>query len=93
MKSLKPSGKSYVCTHVFDRIKPVLLVSRPNGSWCFLCGDMHDENGSSYRVVGASHLLEYDPTLYDLPLLDAEEEAERESVGSSWLKTRIDPDS
>lgn len=38
-----PHQKAYVYPHVFDDSIPVLLVSRPEGDWCFLCGVVHSD--------------------------------------------------
>lgn len=84
--------KSYVCTHVFEGSRPVLLVSRPGGDWCFLCGGEHPEDASSYRVVGIGHLFEKDPTLISLEDLPPDWEAEREEVGKPWIRTRCEYD-
>ena len=50
--------KAYVCVHVGDHVKPILLVSWADGDWSFLCGDLHPQNSSAYRVVGIGHLLD-----------------------------------
>ena len=55
--------KSYVCIHVFDRSRPVLYVTRPDGDWCALCGDDHPDDANSYRVVGIGHVIDFDPTV------------------------------
>lgn len=83
--------KAYVCTHVYDDVAPVLLVSRPEGDWCFLCGAVHDDNGAAYRVVGIGHLFERDRSLSNLRDLPADWEAERADLQSSWLRTPISP--
>jgi hypothetical protein len=82
--------KSYVCIHIFNGTAPVLLVSRADGDWCFLCGANHKDDPSEYRVVGMGHELVKDPTL--LPLLDLppEWEAERRSVNDQWIRLPID---
>jgi len=84
--------KAYVCTHVFEKNAPVTLVSRPEGDWCFLCGEMHDDSAYAYQVVGIDHLFEMDATLESVRDLQPNHEAEREAVGARWLRTRIDPD-
>lgn len=84
--------KSYLCVHVFEGSRPVLLVSRPDGDWCFLCGEGHPENASSYRVVGIGYVFENDPSLSSLRDLAPDWEAERETVGKPWIRTRIEPD-
>lgn len=81
-----------MCIHVFDKTAPVKLVSRADGSWCFLCGELHDDDASAYRVVGIEHLFEMDPTLESIRDLQADQEAEREGIGSIWLRTRVEPD-
>lgn len=92
ISSLAKNQKSYACIHVYEQKRPVLLVSRPNGSWCFLCGFEHADSADDYKVVGAGHVIEHDKTLLTVPNLDEEEEAERESVKGPWIKTKIDPD-
>ncbi len=84
--------KAYVCIHVFTRERPVLLVSRPEGQWCLLCGDEHDDDASAYRVVGIGHLLERDPSINAVLDLPPEWDAERSADGQPWLRQPI-PDS
>lgn len=79
----------FVCTHVFQRSRPIILVSRPEGDWCFLCGDMHQDNASAYRSVGLSHILEADPTVSDVLDLPRDWEAERATINDSWVRTPI----
>ena len=79
--------KAYVCNHVFDHSRPVLLVSRGDGDWCFLCGGKHLQDASAYKVVGIGHVLESDSSLRELNDLPAEWEAERTEVGQDWVRT------
>ena len=79
-------AKSYVCTHVFYGTRPVLLVTRPEGDWCFLCGGEHAQAAGDYRVVGTGHVLDDDPTLVDVADLRVDEEAERAAVGGPWTR-------
>ena len=51
--------KAYVCVHVFEGARPVLLVSCPGGDWCFLCREAHQQSAADFKVVGIGHLLEY----------------------------------
>jgi hypothetical protein len=76
----------YLCSHVFENTRPVLLVSRADGDWQFLCGGEHDKEVPS--VVGFNHLLEKDPTLAELRDLPDEWEAERAGPGLPWRITR-----
>lgn len=83
--------KAYVCIHVFEGVKPVLLVSRPEGDWCFLCGEEHPDDPSSYRVVGIAHLFEHDSSLGVLRDLPPDWEAEREAINKPWIRTNCLP--
>jgi len=38
--------KTYVCLHVFDGVRPVFYVTRPDGDWCALCGADHPDDAS-----------------------------------------------
>jgi hypothetical protein len=84
---LPDETKSYVCIHVFDRIRPVLYVTRPNGDWCALCGGDHPDDASSFRVVGIGHVIDYDPSVAEVLDLRPNQEAEREAVGEPWLRS------
>lgn len=89
---IDPAQKAYVCTHVFDGTAPVRLVSRPEGDWCFLCGEIHEQTGSAYRVVGIGHVLAKDLSLTGLQDLAPDWEAERVEPGLPWIRTPIAPD-
>lgn len=87
MNSITPEHlKSYVCVHVFDGARPVLYVTRPDGDWCFLCGEDHPEAASQFRVVGMGHVLKQDATLAAVMDLGVDEEAERTTVGAEWTR-------
>ncbi len=81
--------KAYVCIDVFENKKPVLLVSRADADWCFLCGDEHPEDASYYKVVGIGHVLEQDISLEALLDLAPEQEAERVAPGQPWIRTDL----
>lgn len=79
-----------VCTHIFERTRPALYVSRADGDWVVLCGDRHPDDPDQYRVVGIGHLLSDDPQLQEVLDLSPGEEAERETCDSAWLRTWAD---
>lgn len=85
-------AKAYVCIHVFEGTAPVTLVTRPEGDWCFLCGQVHDDRAESYRVVGIGHVVDNDPSLSALGDLEPGWEAERNEPSGAWIRTRIEPD-
>lgn len=84
--------KSYVCNHVFDQTRPILLVSRPDGDWCFLCGESHPQDASAYKVAGIGHVLDQDPSLLQLSDLPPNWGAERKGVGEEWVRSQFDPE-
>jgi hypothetical protein len=90
MNGLRYHQKAYVCTHVLERSRPVLLVSRPDGDWCLLCGE-YDHGDEDYHVVGIGHIIEDDPSIEEAVAdLQPEWDAERSSVHAPWIRTPID---
>lgn len=79
---------SYVCSHIFQDTRPILLVAREEGDWMFLCGEPHDE-GEQYHLVGINHLLDRDRSLREILALPDNFEAERATVGGAWRRTPI----
>jgi hypothetical protein len=80
---------AFICNHIFENTKPILLVCHnADGDWQFLCGGTH-AFGEKPKVVGIVHLLERDPTLKNLVDMPVDYEAERESIGSKWIITKI----
>ncbi len=80
----------YCCGHLFRRERPVRLVERQGGDWQFLCGETdHSDPDEPYHVsIGV--LLDMDPSLDEIADLPAEWEAERQELGSVWIRTRND---
>jgi len=78
----------YVCEHVFEGNRPVLLVVHEGSDWQFLCGSPHEEDAIP-RVVGLNHILSADFTIADVLDLPIDWEAERVSTGDVWVRTRI----
>lgn len=79
----------FICSHIFENTKPILLVSHEDDDWQFLCGGEHDENEKP-KVVGIGHLLERDPSLLELADLPRDCEAERRTVDEKWSITRCE---
>jgi hypothetical protein len=84
-----PNHKAYVCICVFREEKGVLLVSRPDGDWCFLCGGEHADEASAFRVLGIGHLLNTDNTLHQVLDLQPDEEAERSAPEAPWVRSPV----
>ena len=81
--------KAYACTHVFDGERPALYVTRAGGAWSVLCGELHPDEASSYRVVGIGHLVDRDARLAEVLDLAPEEEAERDDADAPWLRSQL----
>jgi len=75
----------YVCPHVFRAERPVLLVSRADGDWQFLCGGRH-EYGETPHHIGVGHLVARDHTLEQVADLAVDGEAERLSIEHPWVR-------
>jgi len=79
---------AFICQHVFDAERPVLLVVHDaDGDWQLLCGDRHGEDVRP-RVVGLDHLLRRDPGLAEVMDLKVGWEAERSDSKSAWRPSR-----
>ena len=80
----------YICSHVSNQERPILLVSHADGDWQFLCGAFHDIDELP-KVVGVGHLVGRDSTLIELACLPLGEEAERLSVEHPWVWSSAQP--
>lgn len=81
-----PHAPAFVCSHVFNAERPILLVSHEtDGDWQFLCGGDHGE-GEKPRVIGVGHLVERDASLATLSELPPGWEAERSAPDAPWEK-------
>jgi hypothetical protein len=83
-----PEIPAFVCSHVFGASKPILMVSREDGDWQFLCGGQHPALETP-RVVGLNHLLERDETLAGVLDLPENYTAERKSPLEDWVRVAI----
>ena len=79
---------AYVCEHVFDGSRPVLLVAHEGGDWQFLCGGSHGPKEIP-RIVGVNHVLEADPSIRDVLNLPIDWEAERTSITGDWRRKKL----
>ncbi len=82
--------KCYVCSHVFAGSRDIMLVTRPDGDWCFMCGaEDHPDDASALRVVGLGHVIDRDASVADVLDLEPNEEADRASLSGDWVRTRF----
>lgn len=82
---------AFICCHIFEKSRPVLLVARTGGDWQLLCGATHGP-GERPRVVGLNHLLARDPSLQTILDLPDGWEAERDGLGDQWTRRRCAPE-
>jgi hypothetical protein len=80
-----PELRVFICKHVFDKSRPILLVANMEGDLCFLCGGPHPDDPDAYEAVGLNHILEMDPTVTE-PALNLSEnwEAVRTADNMKW---------
>lgn len=81
--SMRREQAAFVCGHVFEGSRPVLLVVREDGDWQLLCGGSHHA-GEKPRVVGLEHLLERDHRVREVMDLNEGWEAERSGGAAQW---------
>jgi hypothetical protein len=74
---------AFICSHVFENSRPILLVANSKGDWQFLCGDNHNDIP---KVVGINHLLNRDPSLREVLDLPENWEAERDNPQAPWQR-------
>jgi len=77
-----------ICSHVFDKARPILLVVHEGGDWQFMCGAA-GHAPSDGHVVGVGHLIDRDPSLNECADLPNSFEAERSAVGAPWRRREI----
>lgn len=76
--------KAYICVHVTRAGLPILLVSREDGEWVFLCGDRVHDNEDEIDVIGLNHVFAMDASLLELlPMVD-NEVAKRSADDGVW---------
>jgi hypothetical protein len=83
--TIDPNLGILICSHVFQKTRPVLLVSRPNSDLQLLCGDVHKDRPHGVCI---GHLLERDPSLHEVVDLPIGWEAERKGQGGPWIRSR-----
>lgn len=81
----------YVCSHVFDASRPILLVAREEGDLMFLCGFGHGPE-EQYHLVGINHLVARDPSVGEVLHLDDGFEAKRDREGAEWTVSPLSPE-
>ena len=90
MKTFSPPNlATYICSHVFEKSRPILLVIHEDNDWIFCCGG-EDHSEKDWKVVGVGHLISRDSTLHECADLANGFEAERSGVDKDWIRMEID---
>ncbi|WP_019865449.1 hypothetical protein [Methylovulum miyakonense] len=74
----------FICPHIFENTRPILLVIHDEGDWQCLCGQ-YDHDGKGH-LVGIGHLIQRDASLDELFDLQDGWEAERASENDAWIR-------
>jgi hypothetical protein len=80
--------RSFICSHVSEKTRPILLVVHEDGDWQFVCGAA-DHAGDDGHLIGVGHLIDRDPSLNECADLPIGFVAERSAVGEPWLRSEI----
>lgn len=89
MNEFSPKNmKSYICSHVFENTRPILLIVHNEEDWMFMCGDA-DHDPDDCHVVGIGHLIDRDPTINQCADLPNGFEVERLAIGTPWLRRQV----
>ena len=85
MKKFHHDLGMFVCPHVFNCTRSVLLAIRDtDGDFQFLCG-ADEVDTSQPHLIGIGHLLNRDPTIEKLAVLELGQFGERDSINHSWV--------
>ena len=87
MKKKNSEVPAYVCSHIFENTRPVLLVCKEDGDWQFLCGGEHPEDEIP-KVIGINHIIDRDKSLVELLDLPDNWEAERIAAQCKWIRKK-----
>ena len=87
-KCSSDSTPAFICSHIFENTKPILLVSHEDEDWQFLYGSHHYLNEIP-KAVCIRHLFERDPALKEIADLSIDWKAERTAVGSQRVRTNV----
>jgi hypothetical protein len=80
------------CRCATEQSKPILFVSHAGADWQMYCDDKNHDFDDTLAMkrdlilVHVSHLLAIDPSLNAIADLPIDMAAEREAVGSSWMR-------
>ena len=84
---IRQNEPAFICSHIANKSKPILLVCREGGDWQFLCGEEHENEIPIVVCIG--HIFGEDKSLLDIIDLKENWIAKRESIGKKWVSEKI----
>ncbi len=75
----------FTCKHVKDGAPVLLFVHEADGDLQFMCGDADHDFETQCIFLHASHVLDWQPDLLSLPIVDFGHMAERADAKSAWV--------
>ncbi len=88
MKFAPNNLTSYICPHIFENSRPILLVVHDDGEWQFLCGG--NDHGHDCHIVGIGHLVDRDPSINKCADLPNGFMAQRAALDQPWTRCSIE---
>ncbi|UCV19284.1 hypothetical protein [Ferribacterium limneticum] len=87
-----PNCATVVSNSIIEKRKPILNVSHDEDDhgWQFL--DNESEELDDLCIVGLGHILEVDPSMAGLAILEPGWQATRADINSEWVIERIPPE-
>lgn len=76
------SKKQICCSHILHKERDILLVTRAENYFQFLCGEAHDDEP---ELITLSEILAYDPSIKHVLELKKNHLIERESIDGLWI--------
>jgi hypothetical protein len=75
----------FACKHVKDGAPVLLFVHETDGDLQFMCGEADHDFETQCLFLHASHVLDWQPDLLSLPIVDFGYMAERTDPKSPWV--------
>lgn len=83
-----PDTACFSCRHVVTDGLPILSVTHDHdGSWQFLCGQVHNETDA--KIISLKQVTEIDPSVNGLYKMPTGVGADRETQADEWVPYKL----